>query len=166
MGMRERLLLERINLSNIIAVVAVLAAVSEAAVAAIQVDNYKKAALFSEQVRVCSTLIESANEFRGAAIALQAADAGEAGAAKARIDAARERLTTTTRRIETTLDALDLLLDSQTERQAAELARQVDQHLLTLDQAAYTPADLRGWVDRFDGQVGRAVTACHKDLLH
>jgi hypothetical protein len=155
----------RLNLSNVIAVLALLAAGLEAGVTALQVESYKKSALFTEQVRVCSTLVEGANEFRSAAMALRAANADQTAAAGTQLLTARDRLATNTRRIETALDALDLLGGSQTERQAAELARQADLHLLTLDQQGYTETQVQAWIDGFDTQVGRAVGACRKDLL-
>ncbi len=151
--------------SNTITVLALLAAVTEAWVAAVQVDSYKKSALFTEEIRVCSTLVEGGNEFSFAAAALNAADADRSADAKAKLITARERLSANTRRIETALDALDLLDGGQTARQATELTRQADQHLLTLDQQGYTEAQVRAWIDGFNAQTGRAVASCRKDLL-
>ena len=154
-----------LSVSNIITVLALLAALTEAVVAAVQVDSYKKSALFTEEIRVCSTLVEGGAEFTFSAAALNAADADHSADAKAKLTAARERLAANTRRIETALDALDLLDGGQTERQTAELARQADQHLLTLDQQGYTEAQVQAWIAGFDAQVRRAVGACRKDLL-
>ena len=159
---QSRSIVQRIGISNIVAVLALVLAAIEAFSAYSQVDGYKKQAIFGEEVKACATLMEAANEFRAEALAFEA---DEGAPDKARLIAARDKLIASTRKIETALDSLDLLAGSKAARETAELARQADRRLLLLDQEDYTPAQAKAWIDGFDAQVGRAIVACHKDLL-
>lgn len=159
---QNRSIIARLGIGNIVAVLALLVAGVEALSAVVQVDGYKKQAIFAEEVKSCAALMEAANEFGAQATAFEA---GQAQPDKGKLIVARDKLIASTRRIELALDSLDLLANSKAARETAELARQADRQLLLLDQADYTPAQAKAWIDQFDAQVARAIVACHKDLL-